>query len=81
MKHKLSLNASSCRQQAEAFSLHKNYEENYYFCQYSDEEENEFTVGRMEDRNLLNARNEWEVYDSAVNMSGDSQVITVCRQL
>ena len=35
------------------------YEENYYFCQYSDEDENEFTVGRMEDRNLLNARNEY----------------------
>lgn len=36
-----------------------NYEENYYFCLNSDEDENEFTTGRMENANLLNARNEY----------------------
>lgn len=33
------------------------YEETYYFCQYSDEDENEFASGKMENENLLNARN------------------------
>ena len=33
------------------------YEETYYFCPDSDEEENEFTTGRIENINLLHARN------------------------
>lgn len=33
------------------------YEETYYFCTNSDEYENEFTFGKMENENLLNARN------------------------
>lgn len=34
-----------------------NYEETYYFCLNSDEDENEFATGKMENDNLLNARN------------------------
>lgn len=34
-----------------------NYEETYYFCKNSDEDENEFVTGKMENENLLNARN------------------------
>ena len=34
-----------------------NYEETYYFCLNSDEDENEFVTGKMENENLLNARN------------------------
>ena len=30
------------------------YEETYYFCQYSDEDESEFASGKMENANLLN---------------------------
>lgn len=33
------------------------YEETYCFCQDSDEDENEFVTGKMENNNLLNARN------------------------
>lgn len=33
------------------------YEETYYFCQYSDEDESEFASGKMENANLLNACN------------------------
>lgn len=33
------------------------YEETYYFCQNSDEDENEFVTGGMENINLLSARN------------------------
>ncbi|MCI9598074.1 MAG: DUF4065 domain-containing protein [Firmicutes bacterium] len=33
------------------------YEETYYFCQYSDEDESEFASGKMENANLLNALN------------------------
>ena len=36
-----------------------NYEETYYFCLNSDEGENEFVTGKMENENLLNARNEY----------------------
>ena len=36
-----------------------NYEETYYFCLNSDEDENEFVTGKMENENLLNARNEY----------------------
>lgn len=34
-----------------------NYEEVYYFCANSDEDENEYVTGKMENDNLLNARN------------------------
>lgn len=33
------------------------YEEVYYYCRYSDEDENEFETGKMSNMNLLNARN------------------------
>lgn len=33
------------------------YEETYYFCCYSNEDENEFETGRMSNANLMNARN------------------------
>ena len=36
-----------------------NYEETYYFCLNSDEDENEFSTAKMENENLLNARNEY----------------------
>lgn len=36
-----------------------NYKENYYYCENSDEDENEFATGKMENDNLLNARNEY----------------------
>ncbi len=36
-----------------------NYEETYYFCGNGNEDENEFTTGKMENHNLLNARNEY----------------------
>lgn len=36
-----------------------NYEETYYFCVNSDEDENEFSTAKMENENLLNARNEY----------------------
>lgn len=37
-----------------------NYEETYYFCPNSDEDENEFVTGKMENDNLLNARNAYK---------------------
>ena len=37
------------------------YEEAYYFCPESDEEENEFATGKMENVNLLNARNAYRI--------------------
>ena len=33
------------------------YEERFYFCANSDDEENEFETGSMTNENLLNARN------------------------
>ena len=36
-----------------------NYEETYYFCPNSEEDENEFSTAKMENDNLLNARNEY----------------------
>lgn len=37
------------------------YEERYYFCANSDDEENEFQTGSMTNENLLNARNAYRV--------------------
>lgn len=36
-----------------------NYEENYFFCLNGEDGENEFATGKMENDNLLNARNEY----------------------
>ena len=38
-----------------------NYEETYYFCPNSDEDENEFVTGKMENENLMNARNAYRI--------------------
>ena len=38
-----------------------NYEETYYFCQNSEEDENEFVTGKMENENLLKARNAYRI--------------------
>ena len=37
------------------------YEERFYFCANSDEDENEFETGTMTNENLLNARNAYRV--------------------
>lgn len=37
------------------------YEETYYLCKDSDEDENEFVLGKMNDANLMNARNAYRV--------------------
>ena len=37
------------------------YEERFYFCANSDEDENEFETGAMTNENLLNARNAYRV--------------------
>ena len=37
-----------------------NYEEIYYLCLNSNEDENEFVTGKMMHKNLLNARNEYK---------------------
>ena len=37
------------------------YEERFYFCANSDEDENEFETGAMTNENLLNARNTYRV--------------------
>ncbi|MCD8023568.1 MAG: DUF4065 domain-containing protein [Lachnospiraceae bacterium] len=37
------------------------YPERYYFCQYADEEGNEYEIGSMTNENLMNARNAYRV--------------------
>lgn len=37
------------------------YEERFYFCANTDEDENEFETGSMTNQNLLNARNAYRV--------------------
>lgn len=37
------------------------YEERFYFCENSDEDENEFETGAMTNKNLLNARNVYRI--------------------
>lgn len=37
------------------------YEETYYLCNYSDEDDNEFALGKMNEANLMNARNAYRV--------------------
>lgn len=50
------------------------YEEIYYFCPDSDEEENEFTTGRIENINLLNARN---TYRKAKGLLTSDQIVAI----
>ncbi len=40
------------------------YEEMFYLCRNSDEDEREFATGKMESDNLLNARNAYRKADS-----------------
>lgn len=51
-----------------------NYEETYYFCQNSDEDENEFVTGKMENDNLLNARN---AYRKAHGLLTSDQIVAI----
>lgn len=51
-----------------------NYEETYYFCQNSDEDENEFVTGKMENNNLLNARN---AYRKAHGLLTSDQIVAI----
>ena len=50
------------------------YEEIYYFCPDSDEEENEFTTGKIENINLLNARN---TYRKAKGLLTSDQIVAI----
>ena len=51
-----------------------NYEETYYFCQNSDEDENKFVTGKMENDNLLNARN---AYRKAHGLLTSDQIVAI----
>lgn len=51
-----------------------NYEETYYFCQNSDEDENEFVTGKMDNDNLLNARN---AYRKAHGLLTSDQIVAI----
>lgn len=51
-----------------------NYEEKYYFCQNSEEDENEFSTAKMENDNLLNARNE---YRKAHGLLTSDDIVTI----
>lgn len=50
------------------------YEEIYYLCLNSDEEENEFVTGKMENNNLLNARN---VYRSSHHLLTSDEIVAI----
>lgn len=50
------------------------YEENYYFCKNSDEDENEFATGKMENENLLRARN---AYRKAHDLLTSDQIVAI----
>lgn len=50
------------------------YNEIYYFCKNSDEDENEFVTGKMENENLLNARNE---YRKEHNLLTSNQIVEI----
>lgn len=50
------------------------YEETYYFCTNSDEDENEFATGRMSNTNLLNARN---AYRKKHNLLTSNEIIEI----
>jgi len=50
------------------------YEETYCFCQDSDEDENEFVTGKMENNNLLNSRN---AYRKAHSLLTSDQIVAI----
>lgn len=50
------------------------YEETYYFCQNCGEDENEFTTGKMENENLLNAHN---AYRRKCNLLTSDEIIEI----
>ncbi len=50
------------------------YEEIYYFCPNSDEDENEFVTGKMENSNLLNARN---AYRKAHGLLTSEEIVAI----
>lgn len=51
-----------------------NYVESYYFCANSNEEENEFATGKMENNNLLNARN---AYRKSHGLLTSDQIVAI----
>lgn len=51
-----------------------NYKEIYYFCANSDNDENEFVTGKMENDNLLNARN---AYREAHGLLTSEQIVAI----
>ena len=50
------------------------YAETYYFCVNSDEDEREFVTGKMENDNLLNARN---MYRKAHNLLTSDDIVEI----
>lgn len=50
------------------------YEEIYYFCQNSDEDENEFVTSKLENENLLNARN---TYRQAHGLLTSDEIVAI----
>ena len=50
------------------------YEETYYFCPNSDEDENEYVTGKMENDNLLNARN---AYRKAHGLLTSDEIVAI----
>ena len=50
------------------------YEETYYLCNNCDEDENEFVTGKMENDNLLNARN---AYRKAHGLLTSDEIVAV----
>ena len=44
------------------------YEETYYLCKNSDEDENEFVLAKMNDTNLMNARNAYRVKKNLLHL-------------
>ena len=50
------------------------YEERYYFCANADEDENEFEIGNMMNKNLLNARN---AYRMKVGLLTSDEIIKI----
>lgn len=53
------------------------YEETYYFCQYSDEDESEFASGKMENANLLNA---CDAYRKSHDLLTSHEIVGIRKQ-
>ena len=53
------------------------YEETYYFCVNSDEDESEFVTGKMLNDNLFNARN---MYRKAHNQLISDDIVTIIEK-